>query len=413
MSLSAEDSTGHLWGLSDRTPTWENIQPGDKAMRKSLVSLVALGLFLGAPAFAGSAEKSTSTEATSTQQQATSTQQQGTSLDAAQFEQLLAGYEAKTEIQGQLARAITSDGEPIMVFVAPEGAEAGASVAAQDSDIRDRFEQAGFTGVEVLGEPHIARADLDEDHYIYAIPADQLMRPGTQSSGVSGEIGSQAGVGEPDDATREPGTEGALSSETQTGSTTGELGTGEADSGTTAGQSGTTTGEADIQAETETDTQLGQAETETDTQMGEAETETDTQLGQAEPETGTQLGQAETEMDSEADAGQIGRALGAPDADRIVSAVEEAGIEDASEFQGRLVRARTEEGAPVFFMITPKDMEAATAVDISEDEVRQKLEEAKLQDVQFMEEAMILRGSLEDDNVFVMAGLGMGQGTQQ
>jgi len=126
------------------------------------------------------------------------------------------------------------------------------------------------------------------------------------------------------------------------------------------------------------------------------------------------MGEAETEMDSEAETGQLGRALGEPDAGRIVSAVEEAGIEDASEFQGRLLRARTEDGAPVFFMITPKDMEAGTAVDIGEDEIRQKLEEANLEDVQFIEEAMLVRGSLEDDNVFVMAGFGMmGQGTQQ
>ncbi len=131
--------------------------------------------------------------------------------------------------------------------------------------------------------------------------------------------------------------------------------------------------------------------------------------GQTGTDAQTQMGQTGTETET----GQIGRALSEPDADRIVSNLEEAGLEDASKFQGRLVKATGENNAPVFFVISSKDMESDAEIDINEDDVRQKLEDSGLEDVQFIDNAQIVRGNLEDDHVFVLAGDLFGQGGQQ
>jgi hypothetical protein len=126
-----------------------------------------------------------------------------------------------------------------------------------------------------------------------------------------------------------------------------------------------------------------------------------------ETETQGQVGQTGTQ------AGQIGRALSEPDADRIVSNLEEAGLQNAEEFQGRLVKAMTVTDRPMFFVITAKNMDSGGQVDINEDEVRQKLESAGLEKVEFIKDAKIVRGELEDDQVFVLAGDLFGQTGQQ
>ena len=111
-------------------------------MRKSLVSLVALGLFLGAPAMA----QTTTDDATNQ-----STQQQTSGPSAEQFERMLGEYEARSEIQGHIVRAITPDGNHVLVLVGPRNLEPDGSVEANDSDVSSRFEEGGFTDVAILG----------------------------------------------------------------------------------------------------------------------------------------------------------------------------------------------------------------------------------------------------------------------
>ena len=393
-------------------------------MRKSLVSIVALGLFAGAPVMADTTsneatnETQQQTQQQGTQQQAMGTQQQQTgTLGAEQFEQMLSEYEARAEVEARIVRAITPEGNHVLVLVGPRNFEPEGSVAAQDSDVRERFEEGRFSDVVILGEPTIFRADLDEDHYIFALSADQILRFGVQTGGLTGTTtGGTGGTGT--DTTRDA----SELSETDT-DTTVEMGQTDTEmqmdpeSGTSAqsgAQTGTDTGTQMGQTGTDTDTetQMGQTGTDTDTQMGQTGTDTDTQVGQTVPDIGqddTQVGQ----MGEDAETGQIGRALSEPDADRIVSNLEEAGLEDASEFQGRLVKATGENNAPVFFVITSKDMESEAEIDINEDEVRQQLEDSGLEDVQFIDNARIVRGNLEDDHVFVLAGDLFGQGGQQ
>jgi hypothetical protein len=372
-------------------------------MRKSLVSIVALGLFAGAPVMAQTTTGETATgEATAAQTTMAQYQQQTTTLDAEQMQELLAEFEERSEIEGRLARAMTAEGNQVLVFVGPQNLEADESVAAEDSDIRDRFEEAGFTSVEILDDARIARAEFDDDHYIFALSADQIMRFGTQTGAVTGDPGEmdQTELGVDD---------------TQTGTQTGtDMGQADTQTQTQLGQTDTdtTTQMGDTQLDMEPDTgtttdQLGQTDTEMDTQLGQTDTHTDTQLGQ----TDTEMGQTGTEMDTQvgdadigAETGQIGRALSEPDADRIVSSMGDAGFEDAAEFHGRLFRAISEDGAPVFFLITSRDMESDAEVNVSDVDVRDKLEGANLEQIQSIDNIRIVRGSLEDDHVFVLAG---------
>jgi hypothetical protein len=333
-------------------------------MRKSLVSFVALGLFIGAPALMA---ETTSTQATSTQ--ASSSQQQASNLDAEQMQEMLAGYQEGSEIQGHLAHARTSDGNNVLVIVAPKDLEADAKITAKDSDISDRFQEGGFSSVRVLEGAHLVRADLDPEHFIIALSADLFTRMGNEINAMTG---------------------------TDSTTTTGQAST---TTGTTGAQSGTTTNQTDTQSGTQSGTTMSQTDTQSGTQSG-------TSSGQiaSQPQSGTTTtGQA----------GQASRALSEPDADRIVSDLKESGLEDAGEFKGRLAKAMTEDGAVVFFLITPKNMESEAEVDVSEVDIRQKLEEAKLQDVEFIEGVKIVRGSLEGDLVFVLAGDLMGEAGQQ
>ena len=113
-------------------------------MRKSLVSLVALGLFLGAPALADTAMAESADKASSTQSSTQSTtRQESSSLSSSQFEEMLADYEARSEIDAHIIRAITPEGVHVLALVGPRNLEANASPAAQDSDIATASRKAG------------------------------------------------------------------------------------------------------------------------------------------------------------------------------------------------------------------------------------------------------------------------------
>ncbi|MFW6087949.1 MAG: hypothetical protein ACODAG_12135, partial [Myxococcota bacterium] len=180
---------------------------------------MALGLFVGAPAMA----ETTTDEATDqTTQQQTTAQQQTTPSDE-QFQEVLSGYEERSELEGRIARAITADGDDVFVLVGPRNLEPDDSFETQDSDVRDRFEEAGFTSVQVMGDARIARANLDEDHYIFAFSAD---RTGIQTGGLTDETGTDMGrdetvLGETDtDTTVEMGqTDTEMDMDPETGTT--------------------------------------------------------------------------------------------------------------------------------------------------------------------------------------------------
>jgi hypothetical protein len=341
---------------------------------------------------------------------------------------MLSGYEERSDLEGRIARAMTADGNDVFVLVGPRDLDPDESFEAQDSDVRDRFEEAGFTGVQIL----VQRPHRPGQSRRGSLHLRLLRRPDLEAG----------------DADRRP--DGRDRHSTQIGQMTprpmdttwtdleSELGQTDTDTTVEMGQTDT---EMDMDPETGTTagTDLG----DDDTQIGGLDTDT-TELGQTGPDhrdpvgqmgtdtedrtqwarwtpTPTELGQTGTDigedtqvgqMDTDAETGQIGRALSGADADRMVSDIEGAGIQNADQFQGRVVRA-TSNGSPVFFLITSRDMSADAEVDISEDEVRQKLQEADLQDIEFVDDVAFVRGDFEDDSVFVLAGDLMGRGMQQ
>ena len=455
-------------------------------MRKSLVSIVALGLFAGAPAMAqtttdeatnqtqqqqtqqqSTQQKSTQQQSTqqgtqqqSTQQQTTGSQQQTAQQqrapNAEQLQQMLSAYEERSEIDGFIARATDADGNPVLVLVTPSDFESESKVKAQENDLRDRLQQSRFNGVEMLQQPTIVRAIVDENNHIIALSATRIVPSHTQTSGLSdqtgtesqtgsqaqsgtqGQTGSQAQMGTQSQtgSQAQSGTQGQTGSQDQTAMTqgqTGETGTSGASGAVTGGEPSTMLSEDDS-ATGQTGSEMGQTgsemgQTDTDmsrdaTELSQTDTDTTVEMGQTDtvmqmdPEsgaTGTDSGDSQTQAgQTGTESGQVGRALSEAGAGRIVSDLQEAGIDNPAEFQGRIVRARTSDGAPVFFMISSQDMQAGAAGGINEDEVRKNLEQADLQDIQFIGDAKLLRGEMDGDQVFVLAGSDlMGSSAQQ
>lgn len=89
----------------------------------------------------------------------------------------------------------------------------------------------------------------------------------------------------------------------------------------------------------------------------------------------------------------------------IQQQLDRAGIEDLEQFQGSLIRARTQQGSTLFMIVGPQDMSGGESVDIDQDQLRQSLQQADLQDVQFLEQGVhLFRGSLDGNAVLAAAG---------
>jgi hypothetical protein len=96
------------------------------------------------------------------------------------------------------------------------------------------------------------------------------------------------------------------------------------------------------------------------------------------------------------------------DRDRFEAMFDEVGIEDRSEFQGKLVRARTDDGHSLRLLIGPEGFAGDEEVELSEDELREKLEDAGLSDVQVVEDNVaMIRGSYNGHSVLILGGMGI------
>lgn len=103
--------------------------------------------------------------------------------------------------------------------------------------------------------------------------------------------------------------------------------------------------------------------------------------------------------------GQPGQATQQLDQQEIQQQLEQANIENLEEFQGRLIRARTQQGNTLFMIVGPQDMAGGESVDVDQNQLRQSLQQANLQDIEFLEDgAHLFRGSLEGNAVLAMAG---------
>lgn len=96
------------------------------------------------------------------------------------------------------------------------------------------------------------------------------------------------------------------------------------------------------------------------------------------------------------------------DRDGFDGKLGDAGIEDRTEFRGRLVRGFTDDNQVVTMLIGPSGFEGDQEVDLSSDELRERFEEAGVADVRVIEDNIYMtRGSYEDRSVLTFGGAGI------
>jgi hypothetical protein len=102
-------------------------------------------------------------------------------------------------------------------------------------------------------------------------------------------------------------------------------------------------------------------------------------------------------MDAEAADGDF-------DGEALREALSEAGIEDSEAVEAKLFRA-TSDGRTVFLLVGPEGFEAGGSVELSEDELIERFEEAGLSDVDTIEDDVhLVRGQHDDGAVLALAG---------
>lgn len=104
--------------------------------------------------------------------------------------------------------------------------------------------------------------------------------------------------------------------------------------------------------------------------------------------------------------------------EQLNQVLEQAGIEERQEFQGKLFRAQTQDGHPVFMLIGPENLAGGESVDVEDSQVRDALQQAQMQSVQPLEDVHIARGQWEGNGVLAVSGQRNwegqpGQATQQ
>jgi hypothetical protein len=168
--------------------------------KRSLISAAALSLALVAPAYA----------------------QMG-SVDMERVKEKMgdAGIEERRDFTGTLMRAQTEDGQTVFMLVSPRDLGPNGEIEVSESDLRERFEDAGFTNVEVVDQAEFAVGDLDDDKSIIVMRAADVRSDDVRTGAVpdpaaTGTVAPQPPTGElpgadvpgasPSDAPGLPGT---------------------------------------------------------------------------------------------------------------------------------------------------------------------------------------------------------------
>lgn len=111
--------------------------------------------------------------------------------------------------------------------------------------------------------------------------------------------------------------------------------------------------------------------------------------------------------------GGMEAAAGDIDLDAVKNKLGEIGVEDREELEGKLIRARAEDGGLIFVLVGPEGFAGGEEIDFDADELRDRFEEAGLTDAQVIDENIYLvRGNLDDHAVLALAGDGMFEGVE-
>lgn len=92
-----------------------------------------------------------------------------------------------------------------------------------------------------------------------------------------------------------------------------------------------------------------------------------------------------------------------PDLDRLGDFVGEAGVDDAAEFNGEFLRARTDAGETAFVLIGAEGFGSDDSTDLSAEELND-LQQQGFESVEMADDLVILRGEMEGGSVLILGG---------
>lgn len=93
------------------------------------------------------------------------------------------------------------------------------------------------------------------------------------------------------------------------------------------------------------------------------------------------------------------------DANRLSQKLQQVGVEERQEFQGRLLRAQTSEGHPFLLILGPENMAGGETIDVQMDQITEPFRQAGFQQIEPIEDVTAVRGKLDDDKtVLALAG---------
>lgn len=92
------------------------------------------------------------------------------------------------------------------------------------------------------------------------------------------------------------------------------------------------------------------------------------------------------------------------DRTEIEQRLGQAGVRDVGTFEGHAFRGRTEEGGTLMMIFGPDDFAAGETVEIDSDGILERLREAGLQEAEALDEAVMVRGTINEHAVIALGG---------
>lgn len=105
--------------------------------------------------------------------------QMGPSADMDQVRDKLgdAGIEERRDFGGKLLRATTEQGATVFMLVSPRDLTTEGEVEISSEELRERFQDAGFTGIQEIEEAEFAVGDLDGDYSVIVMRGNDVRDP--------------------------------------------------------------------------------------------------------------------------------------------------------------------------------------------------------------------------------------------
>jgi hypothetical protein len=88
-----------------------------------------------------------------------------------------AEIEERRDFGGKLLRATTADGASVFMLVSPRDLTTEDEIALTGDELRQRFQDAGFTAIQVIEEAEFVVGDLDGETTVIVMRGDDLRDP--------------------------------------------------------------------------------------------------------------------------------------------------------------------------------------------------------------------------------------------